>query len=117
MNVVDKSDFVEHSSRSEADSRPASREILRLLWKPMVHYLVHKIPPPVCILYCTDPSTIFHTIVLRSILTLSSHLLVGFQSSLFSSDFLKHKKGVRIAHISCACYMYRTCLSSRVESS
>jgi hypothetical protein len=32
------------SSTSEADGRSAGQESLRLLWKQVVHYRIHKVP-------------------------------------------------------------------------
>jgi hypothetical protein len=39
----------------EANRSLASWEILRILWKPKVHYRIHKRPPPVPILSYIDP--------------------------------------------------------------
>jgi hypothetical protein len=76
---------MELSPSWQAASRSASQEF-PVLWRPKVHHRVHKSPPLDPILSQTNPvnATPFF---LRSILILSSHLLLGLSSGLFPSSF------------------------------
>jgi len=78
---------MEQSPSGEANSSSASQEIPRNLWKPKVHYHIQKRPPPVPILSQTNPVHTPHPTSWRSILILSSHLLLTVSSGLFTSDF------------------------------
>jgi hypothetical protein len=57
----------------EQDSRSADHEIPRILWKPKVHYRVHKTSPPDPILSQTNQ---VYPTSLRPILILSFHLRI-----------------------------------------
>jgi hypothetical protein len=46
---------MEQSPSCEANRFSASQEIPRTLWKPNVHYRIHKCPPPLTILSHLDP--------------------------------------------------------------
>jgi len=78
---------MEQSPSSEADRFSASQVIPRILWKPKVHYRIHKCPPTVPMLSQLDPVHIPHPTSWRSILILSSHLFLGLPSGLFPSGF------------------------------
>jgi hypothetical protein len=71
----------------EANSFSASQEIRRILWKPKVHYRIHKSPPPVPIPSQLNPvHALPHPTSWRSILILSSHLRLGLPSGRLPSD-------------------------------
>ena len=63
----------------ETNRSKISLEIPRILWNPKVYYLIHKSPPSVPILVRSTHtmSPICHSISLRTILILSSHLHLG----------------------------------------
>jgi hypothetical protein len=67
--------------------RSASKEILRILWYPNVHYRVYNSPPQVHILCQLNPVHIIKQYSQRSVLILSSHLRSGLHFGLLSSGF------------------------------
>jgi len=74
---------MEQSLSWEASSHSTSQQIPHLLWKPKVHFCVHKgLPLARCI-----QSTPFHPIFQRSILILCSHLYLHLPCGLFNSSF------------------------------
>ena len=72
----------------EANGFSASQEIPHILWNLKVHYRIHKCPPPVPILSQLDTVQPPHPTSWKSILILSSHLLLGLPSGLLPSGFL-----------------------------
>jgi hypothetical protein len=75
----------------EANSHSASQGIPCLLWTSDVHYHVHRSPPPVRTWARRVQSTVPHSVSLRIILILSSHLHLGLASSLYLSALLTKK--------------------------
>jgi len=78
---------MEQSPSWEANRFSASQEIPRILWNPKVHYRMDTCPPPVPVMSQLDPVKSPHPTSWRSILILSSRLLLGLPIGLFSSGF------------------------------
>jgi len=70
--------FMEQNPSWEANTSSDNQEISRTLWRPEVHYLIHKIPPPVPNFKQTNPLHVCHPTYWRSILILLSHLRLVF---------------------------------------
>jgi hypothetical protein len=79
----------------EPNSRSATQEILSILWKPDVHYLIHISPPP--------GENSFKRCSLRQILILFSHLRLclpnGLCPSSFSTKSMYHQLSICIKNI------------------
>jgi hypothetical protein len=71
----------------EAKRFAPNQKIPAIVQNPKVHYHIHKCPPPVSILSQLDPVHTPNSSSWRSILILSSHLLLGLQSGLFPYDY------------------------------
>jgi hypothetical protein len=78
---------MEQSPSWEAKNFWATQEISSILWNRNFHYRIYKCPLPVLVLSQIKPIYDSHTTSLRSILILSSHLRLGFPSSLFASGY------------------------------
>jgi hypothetical protein len=78
---------MELSSSWEAASSAATQEFLNMLWNPKGHHRVHKSTPLSLPSARSVQSIPPHSISLKPILMLSSHLRLGLYSGLFPSDF------------------------------
>jgi hypothetical protein len=78
---------MEQSPSREATRLAANQEILRILWNPKVHYLIHNCPSPVSILSQFNPIHTPHPTSLRSALILSSHLRLSLPIGPFPQVF------------------------------
>jgi hypothetical protein len=86
----------------EAANCATTQERPSILWNPKVYYRVHKSPSLVPVLSQIDP---VHTMpsYLRSILILSTHLLLGLSRGLFC---LPHQYPIFIPLLPRSCYMF-----------
>ena len=76
---------MEQSPSWDANRFAASQEILHILWKPKVHYRIHKFLPPILSWASSIQSIPQHPTSWRSIL--SSHLCLGLLIVLFPLSF------------------------------
>ena len=95
----------------EANGLWATQEILRILWNQRVLYRIHYGPAHVSILSQINPVHASHPTSWRSILILSSHLLLGVPTGLFTSGF-STKTLYAPFPFPHTCYMTRAVLSS-----
>jgi hypothetical protein len=73
----------EWSQPWEADSSSVDHEILRLLWKPTVHYRVHNSPLPTSVLSQMNPIHTRQPYFLRSSVILSDHIRQVLATGIF----------------------------------
>ena len=78
---------MEQSTCWEANRFSSSQGIPLILWNSKVHYRIHKCPPTSLSWASSIQSMPPHPTSWRSILILSSHLRLGFQSGLLPSGF------------------------------
>ena len=76
---------IQRSPSWETKMSSVSHEIPRILWKPAVHYRIHKSLPPVQILCHINTVHAPKPTSWRSILLLSSHLNIGLASDISPS--------------------------------
>jgi len=85
LPAIEKFNSMEQNPSSETNGHSASQKIPRLTWNTKVHFRVHKGRPLGRILIQMQPVHTLHHFPLRSILLLSSRLLLGLPSVLFPS--------------------------------
>jgi len=71
----------------EADRFSASQEILRILWNPKAHYLIHNNPPTVPIPSQLDPVHSLTSHLRKIHLNIIPHLCQGLPSGFLTSGF------------------------------
>jgi hypothetical protein len=88
---------MEHSPW-EPNRFSANQEIPHILWNPKILYRIYKCPAPVPILSQLDPVHTPHPTSWKSILILSSYLLLGLPSGFFS-QVSPPKPWIRLSYI------------------